>query len=170
MQAITRLHQLSHACHRRGFRIGARLIDGLSRLAFAASVPGRARIARSTFFHHSGIGVVINGASVIEENCEIGVHVVLGGRAPIVGAPHLEPDVIVHAGARIIGPIRIGRGSVVAANAVVLEDMPPRSLVAGVPAKVRRSDIDNSAYRHDAPPQPAGPALVDEAITSPDGV
>ena len=103
------------------------------------------------FFHHSGLGVVINNASVIEEGCEIGVHVVLGGRAPTVGAPHLERDVIVHAGAKIIGPIRIGRGSVVAANAVVLEDMPPHSLIAGVPAIAKRRDIDSSAYHH-APP------------------
>lgn len=163
MQLITRLHALSHALHHRRLRAGSRLLDGLSRLFFAASVPGRARIARSVFFHHSGIGVVINGASVIEERCEIGVHVVLGGRAPVIGAPHLEPDVIVHAGARIIGPIRIGRGCVVAANAVVLEDMPARSLVAGVPARVKRSGIDNSAYRHDAPPQLAESLAIDEA-------
>ncbi|SEG60179.1 serine O-acetyltransferase [Bosea lathyri] len=158
MQAIARLHRLSHACHRRGVKGLSRLLDGVSRVAFGCSVPGRARIGQDVFFHHSGLGVVINGASVIEDGCEIGVHVVLGGRAPVVGAPHIERDVIIHAGARIIGPVRIGQGSVVAANAVVLQDMPANSLIAGVPATVRRSGIDNSAYRHDAPPQILGQA------------
>ncbi len=155
MQAIARLHLWSHACHRRGLKPLSRLLDLLSRVAFGCSVPGRARIGKGVFFHHSGIGVVINGASVIEDGCEIGVHVVLGGRAPVIGAPHLERDVIVQAGARIIGPVRIGRGCVIAANAVVLTDMPAHSLVAGVPATVKRSDLDASAYRHDAPARPA---------------
>ncbi len=120
------------------------------------------------FFHHSGLGVVINNACVIERGCEIGVHVVLGGRAPLPGAPRLQRDVIVHAGARIIGPVQIGEGSVVAANAVVMADVPARCLVAGVPATIRRRDIDNSAYRHDAPTPPAGEALDAGGIDLPD--
>lgn len=150
MQTIAACHQLSRRLHLSKLGFASRLVDGLVRLLFAASVPGRADVRRNVFFHHSGIGVVINGASVVEEGCEIGVHVVLGGRAPLPGAPHLEPGVIVHAGAKLIGPIRIGRGCVVAANAVVLEDMPPRSLVAGVPAVAKRTGIDNAAYHHDA--------------------
>lgn len=127
----------------------ARVADVISRLMFAASIPGRARIGGNVFFHHSGLGVVINPLSVIEDDCEIGVHVVLGGRAPDVGAPHLERGVIVHAGARLIGPICIGAGSVIGANAVVLDDVPPQSLAVGVPAIVKRSGIDSRAYARD---------------------
>ncbi len=151
-QTIGRMVQLSGRLHRRGWRRGARLIEGLVRLGFGASVPGRATIAPSVFFHHSGLGVVINPLSVIEERCEIGVHVVLGGRAPDIGAPHVEPGCILHAGAKLIGPIRIGRGSVIAANAVVLNDVPPGSRVAGVPAVVKRSGIDAAQYLRDAAP------------------
>jgi serine O-acetyltransferase len=147
MQLVARLHALSHFLHLRRLGLPGRVVDLLSRILFAASIPGRARIGRNVFFHHSGLGVVVNGLSVIEDNCEIGVHVVLGGKAPEVGAPHLERGVIVHAGARLIGPIRIGAGSVIGANAVVLTDVPPRSLVVGVPGNIKKSDIDNDAYR-----------------------
>lgn len=152
MQTIAALHSLSSFFHRTGLGLLSRIVDAVTRICFAASVPGSAHIGRNVFFHHSGLGIVINGRSMIEDSCEIGVHVVLGGRAPVVGAPVLERNVIVHAGAKIIGPIRIGEGSVVAANAVVLEDMPPRSMIAGIPATVRRSGIDNTQYRHDAEP------------------
>lgn len=142
-----RLVLLSQNLHAGPLAPLARVIDGLVRLGFSASIPGQAKIAPDVFFHHSGIGVVINNHSVIESGCEIGVGVVLGGRAPIVGAPHLEPNVIVHAGAKIIGPIRVGRGSVIAANAVVLEDVPAGSLVAGVPGVIKRTGLDTEGYR-----------------------
>ena len=148
MQMIAVLHGLSRGLYRRRLGLVSRMVDGVIRVAFAASVPGRADIRRGVFFHHSGLGVVINGKAVVEEGCEIGVHVVLGGRSPLPGAPHLERNVIVHAGAKVIGPIRIGEGSVVAANAVVLDDMPAGSLIAGMPATAKRSDIDQTAYVH----------------------
>jgi serine O-acetyltransferase len=153
MQMILRLHRLSAWLHRTRMAPLSRAVDGVSRLVFAASVPGRARIGDNVFLHHSGLGVVVNGLSVIEDDCEIGVHVVLGGRAPEIGAPHLERGVIVHAGARIVGPVRIGAGAVVGANAVVLNDVPGGSLAVGVPAIVKRLDIDRPSYAHRASPR-----------------
>ncbi|MGY2048068.1 serine O-acetyltransferase [Methylobacterium sp. JK268] len=150
MQAILALHGLSRRLHLSGLRPLSRLVDGVVRVCFAASVPGRAAIGRNVILHHSGIGVVINGAAIIEDDCEIGVHVVLGGRSPLPGAPRLERGVIVHAGAKVIGPITVGAGSVIAANAVVIRDMPPGSLIAGVPATVKRPIGDLDEYRHNA--------------------
>lgn len=80
----------------------------------------------------------------------IGMHVLLGSRWPAPGAPVIEEDVITHAGAKIIGPIRIGRGSVIGANAVVLRDVPPYSLAVGVPAVIKKSGIVMGDYRTQA--------------------
>jgi len=153
MQLILRLHRLSSWLHGARLLALSRAVDGVSRVVFAASTPGRARIGENVFFHHSGLGVVINALSVIEDDCEIGVHVVLGGRAPEIGAPHLERGVIVHSGARIIGPVRIGAGAVVGANAVVLDDVPSGALAVGVPAVVKRLDLDRREYARRATPR-----------------
>lgn len=150
MQTIMRLIQVSQRLNRGSLRSLSRVVDGSIRLLFGASIPGRANIAPDVFFHHSGLGVVINGASIIEGGCEIGVHVVLGGRAPEKGAPHLERGVIVHTGARLIGPIRIGQGAIIAANAVVIGNVPAHTLVAGVPGVVKRQGIDTTRYQSTA--------------------
>lgn len=138
MQTIMRLHRISSTFYRWRLPVVGRMLDGIIRVLFGAVVPGKAQIARSAFFEHSGLGVVLNERSVIGENCRIGVHVVLGGKAPIIGAPALEDNVIVHAGAKLIGPITVGRGTVIAANAVVIGDLPPGVMAAGVPAVVKK--------------------------------
>lgn len=153
MQLILRLHRLSFQLQQARMGILSRSIDGILRVFFAASLPGRARIGKGVFFHHSGLGVVINALSVIEDDCEIGVHVVLGGRTPEIGAPHLGRGVIVHAGARIIGPVRIGAGAVVGANAVVLDDVPSGGLAVGIPAVIKRLDVNRRDYAHKASPR-----------------
>ena len=146
MQGIVRLQRLANRFHENGVPLLPRALEIVIRLVFGAALPAAAKLAPSTFLGHGGLGVVINAASVIGERCNIDVHVVLGGRDGGSGAPVLEDDVIVSAGAKLIGPIRIGRGSLVAANAVVLSDVPPASMVAGVPAIVKRSNIDIKSY------------------------
>lgn len=148
VQTICALHSLSHHAFARGWRRSARLLDGMIRIAFGAAIPAEARIGAGVFFHHSGLGVVINRQAVIGPGCEIGAHVVLGGRSPLKGAPYLEKNVIVHSGAKIIGPVRIGENALIACNSVVLTDVPPNVLVAGVPAIVKKTGINISDYRH----------------------
>ena len=137
MQTILKLHSISHRLHRRGFLRLSRLVDVFIRIGFSAAIPGAAIIGKNVIFHHGGIGVVLNKRSIIEDGCEIGVHVVLGS-----GVCHLKKHVVVHAGAKIIGPVTIGEGSVIAANAVVISDMPAGCLIAGVPAVIKRENID----------------------------
>jgi serine O-acetyltransferase len=60
--------------------------------------------------------------------------------------PVIEDECFIGAGAKILGPVRIGTGSVIGANAVVIHDVPPHSVVVGVPARVIRKDIEIEDY------------------------
>ena len=146
MQMIVRLHRWSRwLFDRRWFRL-SQLVDRVIRLAYAARIPAEAEIDPSVHFSHNALAVVVTKKARIGPRCQIGVQVVLGSRWPVPGGPRLEADVIVHTGAKIIGPITVGRGSVIGAGAVIVEDVPPHSLVVGVPGVVKKSSIRIEDY------------------------
>ena len=95
---------------------------------------------------YSGLGSVIHQRAVIGDNVMIGSHATIGGRSHFEDVPVIDDDVFIGAGACVLGPVRVGRGAVIGANAVVIEDVPARSVVAGVPAKVIRTDVDSRDY------------------------
>lgn len=146
-QALTGLQNLAWRLHRiRGARFLSRLIEIFIRVVFSAAIPAATRIHRTVFFGHNGLAVVINKACVIDEYVFIGSHVVLGGKTPFKMAPRICAHAVIHAGAKIIGPVRIGKGAVVGANAVVLADIPDHALAAGVPARVIKTHVDCNDY------------------------
>ncbi len=147
MQFLLRLHKTSRWLLTKRLKICSRAVDGLIRILFAARIPAEALIDPSVHFSHNALAVVVTKEARIGPRCLIGMHVLLGSRWPIEGGPILEEDVVVHAGAKIIGPVRIGRGSVIGANAVVLSDIPPHSLAVGVPASIKKSGIEIDEYR-----------------------
>lgn len=147
-QRLVGLQNLAHRLnHSPLTRPAARTIEIVIRLIFSATMPASSEVHRTVHFGHNALAVVLNPMVVIEENCYIGAHVVMGGKAPLMGAPHIERNVTIHAGAKLIGPITIGEGCVVGANAVVVKDAPPRSVVVGVPAEVIKQGIDPADYR-----------------------
>ena len=148
MQLIMRLHLLSRKLQDWGLRPLAKLLEGLTRVLCAARLPIEAAIDPTVMFSHNGLAVLITKEAKIGAGCQIGTHVVLGSNWPKIGAPTLEPDVIVGPGAIILGPITLGRGCVIAASSVVLDDVPPRTLVAGNPAEIKKRDIDSAYYRY----------------------
>lgn len=125
----------------------ARVIEIIIRLVFSATLPASVAIHRSVHFSHNALAVVLNPMVVIEEGCQIGSHVVMGGKSPTIGAPHIKRNVIIHTGAKLIGPITIGEGSVVGANAVIVKDVPPFCVAVGVPGKIIKQGIDPSDYQ-----------------------
>lgn len=100
--------------------------------------PG-AKIGKGLFIDH-GSGVVIGETTEIGDNCTIYQNVTLGGTGKDTGKRHptLGNNVMVGAGARVLGPFKVGDNSKIAANAVVLSEVPPNCTAVGVPARVVR--------------------------------
>lgn len=119
----------SRLCYRWRLRRLARLMTILGRLIFGSYIPGSVQIGSGTQIAYGGAGVVMNGHTRIGNNCTISPGVLLGsgsGRSLKFGAPTLEDGVEVYQNAVILGGVVVGRGAVIGANAVVIEDVPPR--------------------------------------------
>ncbi len=108
------------------------------------SLPAHARIGAGLYIGHFG-NIIVHPDTVMGARCSLshGVTIgVLGGDRP--GVPRLGSDIYVGAGAKILGPVTIGDGAVIGANAVVLVDVPPGATAVGVPARIipkeQRSD------------------------------
>jgi serine O-acetyltransferase len=131
-------YRLAHRLWRRGSFLPARLISQLVRFLTGVEIHPGAVIGRRFFIDH-GMGVVIGETAVIGDDVMLYHGVTLGGTTSKREKRHptLGDNVVVGAGASVLGPVTIGEHSVVGANAVVLTSAPPNSLLAGVPAKVR---------------------------------
>lgn len=110
-------------------------------LLFNSSVPASVKIGRDTKFAYGGIGVVIHARAVIGNNCLIGQNVTIGGKSGWHEVPIIGDNVEISAGARILGPVRIGNNVIIGANAVVVKDVPDNCIVAGIPAKIIKENI-----------------------------
>ena len=113
----------------------------LNYILFNSSVPSGCKIGGGSVFAYGGIGVVIQSRAVIGKNCLIGQGVTIGGKSGWYEVPVIGDNVHVSAGARILGPIRIGNNVIIGANAVVVKDVPDNCIVAGVPANIIKENI-----------------------------
>jgi len=139
-------YRVGNWCHRHGVPVVPWLMKALTRLIHSAHVPPQATIGRTSMLGYRGLGVIIHPRAVIGENVIVGSHVTIGGRSGHEVVPVIGDNVFIGAGACILGPIKVGDGAVIGANAVVIRDVEPRSVVAGVPARVIRTDVDSRAY------------------------
>lgn len=154
MNALT-LYRIGHWCYRRGIPVIPALLYRLSYLLFNAVIPMSAEIGEGSELAYSGLGIVLHERCKIGRFVTIGHQVTIGGRSRRWGVPVIEDRCVIGAGAKLLGPISIGAASVVGANAVVLDDVPPRTVVAGTPARVVRADIDINDYTCLQPPEEA---------------
>ncbi|GBD43500.1 Serine acetyltransferase [bacterium HR40] len=130
-------HRLAHALWSRGWRLTARLISQLSRFLTGIEIHPGAKIGRRLFIDH-GMGVVIGETAEIGDNVTLYQGVTLGGISLDKGKRHptIEDDVVIGAGAAVLGPFRVGRGARIGSNAVVLREVPPGATMVGVPARM----------------------------------
>ena len=132
-------HRVAHRLYLRGHMTLARWISQHSRHVTGIEIHPGACIGKGFFIDH-GDGVVIGETTVIGDNVTLYQGVTLGGTGKDVGKRHptIGDNVVIGAGAKVLGPLKIGDNSRVAANSVVLRDIPPDSTAVGVPAKVVR--------------------------------
>ncbi len=132
-------YRVAHKLYLSRHYFSARLISQLSRFFTGIEIHPGATIGKGFFIDH-GAGVVIGETTEIGDNCSIYQGVTLGGTGKDIGKRHptLGNNVMVGAGAKVLGPFAIGDGSKIAAGAVVLTEIPDASTAVGVPAKVVR--------------------------------
>ncbi len=131
------VHRFSHLLYRLGLRTLPRVISQLSRFLTGIEIHPGARIGKGFFIDH-GMGIVIGETTEIGDNVTLYQGVTLGGTGKEKGKRHptIGDNVMVGAGARILGSIEIGKDSKIGAGSVVLENVPANSTVVGVPARV----------------------------------
>ncbi|MBQ8381652.1 MAG: serine O-acetyltransferase [Clostridia bacterium] len=134
-------HRLSHYLHNKGYRLTARALSQFVKMLTGIEIHPGATIGKGLFIDH-GSGVVIGETAVIGDDCTLYQGVTLGGTGKECGKRHptLGNHVMVGAGAKVLGPFRVGDHAKIAAGAVVLKEIPENSTAVGIPAKVVRLD------------------------------
>ena len=130
------LYRLSNYIWHIKLRFIAKFISYLSRILTGIEIHPAAKIGKNMFIDH-GLGVVIGETSEIQDNVLIYHGVTLGGNTLKKGKRHptIKNNVIIGAGAKILGPVIIGEGARVGANAVVTKNVPNKTTFMGIPAK-----------------------------------
>lgn len=130
-------HRLSHALWVRKVKLPARILSSISRSFTGVDIHPAAVIGRRVFIDHA-TGVVIGATTEVGEDVVIFHGVTLGGVSMTPGKRHptIGSHVMIGAGAKVLGPITVGDGVKIGANAVVVKDVPCGSVAIGVPAKL----------------------------------
>ncbi|HEX2810980.1 MAG TPA: serine O-acetyltransferase EpsC [Kineosporiaceae bacterium] len=132
------VHRASHALWLNGHYLAARVLSQWTRSVTGVEIHPGATIGRRFFIDH-GMGVVIGETAEVGDDVMLYHDVTLGGRSleKVKRHPTVEDGVTIGAGARVLGPIVVGAGAQIGANAVVVHDVPPGSVVVGVPGQIR---------------------------------
>lgn len=134
-------HRVAHILYKMRLFFFARLISQVSRHFTGIEIHPGAKIGKRFFIDH-GMGVIIGETSVIGDDVLLYQGVTLGGTGLEKGKRHptVGNNVVIGAGAKILGNINIGDNSYIGANAVVIKDVPPNSTVVGVPGRITKQE------------------------------
>ncbi len=155
------LHRIAHFLWRHRLFFLARLLSHINRALTGIEIHPGARIGRRFFIDH-GMGVVIGETAEIGDDVLIYQGVVLGGTSLEKKKRHptVEDNVVIGAGAILLGPITIGRGALIGAGSVVIKSVPPGATVVGVPGRViKEGKRPIAALEHGKLPDPVAEAI-----------
>ncbi|EUJ11039.1 serine O-acetyltransferase [Methylophilaceae bacterium 11] len=131
------MHRISHWFWTKRFYWLGRMLSHIGRWLTGIEIHPGATIGRRVFIDH-GMGVVIGETAVIGDDCTLYHGVTLGGTSWNKGKRHptLEAGVVIGAGAKVLGPITIGKNAKIGSNAVVVKDVPDNATAVGIPARI----------------------------------
>ena len=135
-------YKISNIIWKLNIKILARFISHIGRFFTGVEIHPAVKVGKNLFIDH-GMGIVIGETTIIGDNVTIYQGVTLGGITNIKKKKHptIFDNVIIGAGAKILGPVTIGKNSKIGANSVVTKNIPPNITVVGVPGKI----IDNNS-------------------------
>lgn len=143
-------HRIAHGLWRRKIHLPARWLSQLSRFFTGIEIHPGAKIGHRLFIDH-GMGVVIGETAEIGDNVTLYHGVTLGGVSTKKGKRHptIEDSVVIGAGAKVLGAITVGQKSRIGANAVVVKEVPPDSVVVGIPGQIVKRSHPETEERFD---------------------
>ena len=148
-------HRMAHACWIHGFQWLGRFISHIARALTGIEIHPGAKIGNRVFFDHA-MGVVVGETAEIGDGCTIYQGVTLGGTSLYKGTkrhPTLGKNVVVSAGAKVLGGFEVGDGAKIGSNAVVIKPVPAGATAVGIPARILGSKSGESADVTTAEPQ-----------------
>ena len=146
-------HRIAHSLYVKGLRFIPRLISAIGLFLTTIDIHPAATLGRRVFIDH-GVGVVIGETAILGNDVIVYQQVTLGGVSISKGKRHptLEDNVVIGAGAKVLGNITIGKNSKVGANSVVVKDVPCDSTAIGIPARVLKRGFDKTPLSHNKIP------------------
>ena len=146
----TLYHRLAHWLYRHKLRFLARCVSQWSRFWTGIEIHPGAKIGRRLVIDH-GMGIVIGETAEIGDDCLLYHGVTLGGTGKDQGKRHptIGNNVLVSTGAKVLGPFKVGDNARIAANAVVLTEVPDNATAVGIPAQIVRIDGRSTHYADD---------------------
>lgn len=143
-------HRVAHKLYNRGHKFIATRISNKTRRKYGIEIHPAAQIGNGVFIDH-GMGVVIGETAIVGDNCTIYQGVTLGGTGKDKGKRHptLGNNVLVGCGAKLLGNFTVGDNAKIAANAVVLADVPENCTCVGIPARIVKRNNEKVAGNFD---------------------
>ncbi|MFT7880027.1 MAG: serine O-acetyltransferase [Sulfurimonas sp.] len=146
-------HRISHWFYNKGLRFLPRFISAIGQFLTTVDIHPAAQVGRRVFIDH-GVGVVIGETAIIGDDVVIYQQVTLGGVSLNQGKRHptIGNNVVIGAGAKVLGNITIGDEAKIGANSVVIKNVPARATAVGIPARVLQCEKPTTKLNHTAMP------------------